>query len=305
MKKLLILGGSGFIGDSIVNYGINKKLIKHKINEIYIISRSKIYKKNSYNHIKINYICKSILNIRKIPKVDYIIYCLKNKNINVSNTYFNKFTKLIEKLPKKPKILFTSSGAVYGKNYYKKKNKENKKINIKLINKLNGYKKNYAKEKIFIEDKFRKLGDLNYKVSIARCYTFIGNDIIRYKYAISDLVNESIFKSKILLKTPINVYRSYMHADDMVNWLIKILQYSNNKCPIFNVGSDKVIELRALANKVSKITNKKVVSKKQNSKRFDYYVPSINKAKKTLNLKISIGLNEALNSTIKHLNDSN
>ena len=45
--------------------------------------------------------------------------------------------------------------------------------------------------------------------------------------------------------------------------------------------------------------------KKQNSKRFDYYVPSINKAKKTLNLKISIGLNEALNSTIKHLNDSN
>ena len=47
MKKLLILGGSGFIGDSIVNYGINKKLIKHKINEIYIISRSKIYKKNN------------------------------------------------------------------------------------------------------------------------------------------------------------------------------------------------------------------------------------------------------------------
>jgi nucleoside-diphosphate-sugar epimerase len=91
----------------------------------------------------------------------------------------------------------------------------------------------------------------------------------------------------------------------MVNWLIKVLQYSNNKCPIFNVGSDKVIELRALANKVSKITNKKVDSKKQNSKRFDYYVPSINKAKKTLNLKISIGLNEALNSTIKHLNDSN
>ena len=31
MKKLLILGGSGFVGSSIVDYGINKNLIKNKI----------------------------------------------------------------------------------------------------------------------------------------------------------------------------------------------------------------------------------------------------------------------------------
>jgi dTDP-D-glucose 4,6-dehydratase len=39
LKKLLILGGSGFIGSSIVEYGIDKKLIKHKIDKIYILSK--------------------------------------------------------------------------------------------------------------------------------------------------------------------------------------------------------------------------------------------------------------------------
>ena len=52
MKKLLILGGSGFIGSSIVEYGIDKKLIKHKIDKIYILSRSKKSNTNKKKHIE-------------------------------------------------------------------------------------------------------------------------------------------------------------------------------------------------------------------------------------------------------------
>ena len=47
------------------------------------------------------------------------------------------------------------------------------------------------------------------------------------------------------------------------------------------------------------ITNKKISFKIKKSKKFDYYVPSITKAHKKLNLKISINLNDALNSLIK------
>ena len=98
MKKLLILGGSGFVGSSIVDYGIDKKLIKNNINEIYVLSRSAKSKEKKYKHIKIIYINRNILNVKKIPQVDYIIYCLKNDSKKISNNYFNQFKKFLKTL---------------------------------------------------------------------------------------------------------------------------------------------------------------------------------------------------------------
>ena len=305
MKKILILGGSGFMGSSIVDCGIEKKLIKYKINEVYVLSRTKKSSNKRYKHIKINYITKNIINLKRIPQVDYIIYCLRNYNIKISNGYFNNFLRLLKTIKRKPKILFTSSGAVYGKNTDKIKDKENKKISLNSVNKLTGYKKKYAKEKIFIENRFIELGKKNYDVSIARCYTFIGKNILKYNFAISSLINDSVKKENITLNTSMNVYRSYMHSDDMVKWLIQILKNSNNECPIYNLGSNKTINLRTLTKNIAVLVKKKPILKKILSKKFDYYVPSITKAKKQLKLKISISLNDAINSTIKSLNDQN
>ena len=94
-----------------------------------------------------------------------------------------------------------------------------------------------------------------------------------------------------------------MHSNDLAEWLIKILKNSNKQCPIYNVGSEKVINLRELTERISKLSNKKYHLNKISSKNWDYYAPSTAKAKKELNLKISINLNHALNSTIKSLNE--
>ena len=297
MKKLLVIGGSGFFGKSIVDCGIHRKLIKHKINEIYIISRTKILKKKKFQHIKINYIHKNIINIKKIPEVDYIIYCIKNENIKTSKDYFSNFLRLIKNFSKKPKILFTSSGAIYGKN--ETKQNEKSPIDLKKIYALKGYKKKYALEKIFMENKFQELGKLNFNVSIARCYNFIGKHILNSKQAVGDMILDALNKDIISLNTTGNVYRGYMNADDLVNWLIVILKSSNKKCPIFNVGSDREINLRVLGKKIAKIFNRKLKLKKIKKNQLDYYVPSINKAKKLLKLKISINLNDSINSFIK------
>ena len=303
MKKLLIIGGSGFIGSSIVDSAVNKKLIKKKINEIFVLSRSNKSKQKKYRHVKITYINDNILNVKKIPQIDYIIYCLKNTDIKISNNYFNKFLKLLKTLKNKPNILFTSSGAVYGKNNNKKKVSEKEKIDTKAINNFEGYKKKYAKEKLFIEKKFKDLATKNYNVSIARCFTFIGKNIVRYNYAISDLINAANNKNNIILNSQIDVFRSYMHSDDLSNWLITILKNSNTKCPIYNVGSDKVINLKNLTKKIGIMTNKKISIKIKKSNKFDYYIPSILKAKKELNLKNSISLKDALSSTINVNNE--
>ena len=303
MKKLLIIGGSGFVGSSIVDNAVNKKLIKKKINEIFVLSRSIKSKQKKYRHVKITYINNDILNVKKIPQIDYIIYCLKNTDIKISNNYFNKFLKLLKTLKNKPNILFTSSGAIYGKNTNKKKVSEKKKIDIKAINNFKGYKKKYAKEKLFLEKKFKDLSTKNYNVSIARCFTFIGKSIVRYNYAISDLINAANNKENITLNSKIDVFRSYMHSDDLSNWLITILNNSNTKCPIYNVGSDKVINLKNLTKKIGIMSSKKISIKIKKSNKFDYYIPSILKAKKELNLKNSINLKDALSSTINVINE--
>ncbi|MDC3225994.1 NAD(P)-dependent oxidoreductase [Candidatus Pelagibacter sp.] len=298
MKKLLIIGGSGFFGKSIVDCGINRKLIKHKINEIYIISRSQILKKKKIQHIRINYIHENIINTKKIPEVDYIIYCIKNESIKVSNNCFNNFYRLINNLSKKPKILFASSGAIYGKNKIKKT--EDSSIDLKKINALSGFKKGYALEKVFMENKFQQLGKLNFNVSIARCFNFVGKHILDSKQAIGDMLSAGLNNDIISLNTTGNVYRGYMNADDLVHWLIVILKNSNKNCPVFNVGSDKGINIRVLGKKISKIFNKKLRLKKIRKLDSDYYVPSISKAKKLLKLKISINLNDSLKSFIKN-----
>ena len=293
------------MGSSIVDFGVAKKFSKDKINVIYVLSRSNKLVDKKYKHIKINYISKSIIDLKKIPQVDYIIYCLRNDYIEISNSYFEQFLRLLKITKQKPKILFTSSGAVYGRNINKIKDVENKKISLASINNLKGYKKKYAKEKIFIENKFIELGLKNYQVSIARCYTFVGKNIIKYNFAIANLINDALKEESIRLNSTINVYRSYMHSDDMIKWLIKMLKNSNKKCPIYNLGSDKIINLRTLTKKIADSVKKRPNFKKVSSKKFDYYIPSITKAKNELKLKISINLNDALNSTIKSLNDKN
>ena len=96
-----------------------------------------------------------------------------------------------------------------------------------------------------------------------------------------------------------------MHSYDMSNWLIKIVKNSNTKCPIYNVGSNKIVNLKNLTKKIGIIANKKISLNENKNEKFDYYVPSITKAYKELNLKISINLNDALNSIIKRPNDKN
>jgi nucleoside-diphosphate-sugar epimerase len=117
------------------------------------------------------------------------------------------------------------------------------------------------------------------------------------------LINAANNENNITLNSQIDVFRSYMHSDDLSNWLITILKNSNTKCPIYNVGSDRVINLKNLTKKIGIMSSKKISIKIKKSNKFDYYIPSILKAKKELNLKNSISLKDALSSTINVINE--
>jgi dTDP-glucose 4,6-dehydratase len=127
-KSLLIIGGTGFFGKSILDYFQNNDSLK--INKIIIFSRtvrnikiSKILKKK----IKIKKISGNILKIKKLPSADYIIYAAILKNYTQDLRAVSNYLNLAVKYHLYSKILYVSSGAVYGIQKSKiKKFKENK-----------------------------------------------------------------------------------------------------------------------------------------------------------------------------------
>ena len=296
MKTLLIIGGTGFLGKSFLDYINEGKLKKIKLSKILIVSRKK---KNLRIKIKINYIKSSISKIKKIPQTDYIIYAANSIN-NLENIKgIKNFISLLNENHKKTKILFTSSGAVYGPRKFLKKFKETDQINQKNIRSFSGYKKEYSKTKIIMEKEFKNLGKKGYKVSIARLFSFIGKRILINKnFAVTDLINQGKNKSllKIKLSDSRNIYRGYMNSEDLIKWLVKILISSNNKCEIYNVGSDEAITIKELAIIIGKIFRKSVQTKTimKNKTLSDYYVPSIAKARRKLKLKLKYKLIESI-----------
>lgn len=300
MKTLLIVGGSGFLGSSIYDYFKYNHNIKTDIKTVLFAARRKnnIFNKRT-SSFKLKFIKLNILKAKQIPKCDYIIYAANSSNNKLNIDSLKNFIKIV-KNKKNLKILFTSSGAVYGPNKKKRKFLETDKLNLNNIKKFSGYKRNYAKTKIKMETMIKGLGSNGYKVSIARLFTFFGIRILNNnKYAISNILNFAMKNKKIILKSKINVFRSYMSVDDLVEWLLKILYFSNEKCPIYNVGSDKYLSIYKLAKYISNLTNSELVKHKRNLSINDFYVPNVEKAKKELNLKNRINFKSLVKKVIK------
>ena len=295
MKTLLFIGGTGFLGQSFLDY-INEGKLKIKLSKIIIVSRKK---KKLRSKIKINYIINSVSKIKKIPQTDYIIYAANSSNNFENLKGVKNFICLLNENHKKAKILFTSSGAVYGPRYSIKKFKETDLISKKKIRSFSGYKKEYSKAKIIMEREFKNLAEKGYNVSIARLFSFIGKRILINKnFAVTDLIKQGKDKRipNIRLGDSGDIYRGYMNSDDLVKWLIKILINSNNKCNIYNVGSDEGVTIKELATIIAGIFKKSVQikTKMKNKKSIDYYVPSIVKAKRVLNLKLKFTLIQSI-----------
>jgi nucleoside-diphosphate-sugar epimerase len=305
--KLLLAGGSGFIGKSIVESFDNKKLKKFKIKKIFVIARhaNKFFKK--LNTKKIEFIRGDLSKIKKLPNSDIAIFLAESTNIKdykdkkiVAKKHkktINNFCNLIKK-NEKTKVLYCSSGSVYepsNKKISEKNKLSNKKQEIK------SYKSAYNSLKLYSESKVKNLAKIGIKCSIARCFTFVGRHIpLNKHYALGNFIYDGMFGKEIRVKTKKKITRSYMYADDLSLWLLTIARHSNTKVPIYNVGSDVPIEIKKLAQIIGNKFGKKVQFNNYSNKDIDNYVPNINKAKKKLKLKINYDLKESINLSISN-----
>lgn len=307
-KSLLIIGARGFFGHSIIDH-IFYNYKKNNIKKILLLSRGvdKVKIDKTINkRFKIIKICADISKLKKIPFADYIIYCAINYNYKEDYKSACNYFRLAKKYHKKSKILFTSSGAIYGlQPTHVNKIKENYLLRNKRLDFYDNDKNIYSITKLKNEEIFKKLGKIGIKVSIARCFTFVGKYLSRNKnYVVGNFIKNILDKKKIKIKSIHNVIRSYMHESDLVAWLFKILKNANTNCPVYNVGSDQDINIRKLAFYLSKKYKLEIESKKIKSNFKDRYIPSISKAKKELNLKLNYSSCAAIDEVINTLKNS-
>ena len=206
-KKILIIGSSGYLGNKL------KKNLKNK------------YKLISPSKKKID-----IVNFDKIKKYfeidpDLIINLSGQISANtkqMKNTILQGNKNLIKLCKnKKTKIFFLSTSLIYG--YSKKELIENSNKNPV---------DNYSKFKLMAEREYQK-SNINY-IILRLCNIYNGK-----KNGIVKILINSIKKNKRIQLTNKNVYRNYIHIDDAVNILSKMIE-KNLKYKVYNLGFENI-----------------------------------------------------------------
>ena len=310
MSTLLIIGGSGFFGQSFLDYFNLKSFQRWGIDNIFVTSRS-IQKICGHQTIIFN-----SKEYKNIPEADYIIYAASSNNQNTyikspqgeiydQNNCMDHFYEIINSLKKKPKkILYTSSGAVYGQTNLN----QNITSEINTIcnpNDNNEIKKIYANIKINWENFLLKnFSDI---AIIARCFAFIGPRLpLNKHFVIGNFINDYLQNRSINVKSENKVYRSFMFTDDLVEWLLTMLTSKknlNNK--IYNVGSNMEIEIHDMANIFNELSNNSKQAYQLNNLAIDRYVPNIDLAHDTFNLNLNFNLMQSIRYTLNHLSRPN
>ena len=267
MKSILVTGGAGFIGFSLIKLLLKKKNIQiinlDNLNDYYDVNlkkdRLKILDKIAKNRKSKYFFVKGDLSDRKVikkifkKKIDYVINLAAQAGVRYSlenpDAYFNSnikgFYNLIEEIKKKKikHFVFASSSSVYGESVkYPTLEKNSSDYPIQF----------YAATKKcneIIAHSYAKLHNL--KITGVRFFTVYG------PWDRPDMAIQK-FSLNILKKKPIKIfnqgdhYRSFSFIDDVIKHLKKIIFIKKNKkYNLLNIGSSKTVALKKVINLIS------------------------------------------------------
>ena len=317
MASLLVIGGSGFFGKSILDAFQRKLLDPWAIENVVIMARHPEELQKNYPQLiteNITLIKGDISSVNELPFADFVIHAAAStdarhylerpleERANIVSGTLN-YCKLSKKFHQKSKIVYVSSGAVYGMQP-SSLNKIPEKFQFLDPDQLPVNKRGYAYAKRDSEEAFIALGLNELNVSIARCFAFIGPWLpLDQHFAIGNFINDGLNNRKIKVIAKQKVYRSYMYSDDLVKWLITIAEKSNPSCPIYNVGSDQEILINDLASKIGDLFCQEIDMLPFSSEEIDRYIPDILKAQKDLDLSLTYDLEDSIFNTIKILRE--
>lgn len=319
MKSLLITGGTGFFGRSILRYLDYLKRSKGQIvfDQVTVISRSPrrfLDKYPIFSNIPwLLCLEGDVLDPGTLPKngkYNFIIHAASDSTISPTLTPIQIYSQIVDGTENMLKyavksgshrFLFTSSGGAYGPHPAELELiPETHNAMPDPLNPFNAY--GVAKRQA---EHLCALYGQQYGIEtvIARCFAFVGLDLPRdAHFAIGNFIRDALERPEITVNGNGSPIRSYMYQTDLANWLLALLQHgaAGNA---YNVGSDEAISIADLAGLVRDILSpeKKIHLKGEaladNAYR-NRYIPDIAKAKKDLGLELTVPLANAIRLSV-------
>lgn len=313
--KIFLTGGTGFFGIWLIESFLALNERYQLKADLFILSRNPEKFLGKYpllnNRKELHFITGDIQSF-KYPEITitHVIHAatsarndlIENKPLEMLDTIVEGTRHLLNyciTLQNKPKILLTSSGAVYGE----------QPANITHISEhaptspnLYGAHSAYGLGKCMAEHlsyQYHRLYDLPIKV--ARCFAFVGPHLpLDSHFAIGNFIEDCLANRPITVKATKQVFRSYQYPSDLMIWLWIILVSGKNITP-YNVGSDEDMTLVEFAEIISELSHPKlpVITLTMQSSEISRYVPSIQFAKASLGLYNRVHIKEAIARTLK------
>ena len=315
-KKVFITGGTGFLGKWLLESFVwaNDKLNLNA--QMFVLSRNPNSFKKRYSHIAkasgLTFHQGDVLDF-DFPKerFDFAIHAATDASaqLNADNpllmvdTIVEGTRRTLEFAIhcKAKRFLLISSGAVYGKQPSDL---------LHLSEEYSGAPDPTQPASAYGEAKrlaelfcsiYQKEYDL--KITIARCFAFVGPYLpLDIHFAIGNFIRDGLTGDSIHVSGDGTPYRSYLYSADLAIWLWTLL-FRGPPGEAYNVGSEDVISIGELACEVAAFfpnLPEVVIAKTPiPGREAELYVPSIKKARDSLDLNSWINLKDALHRTIK------
>jgi nucleoside-diphosphate-sugar epimerase len=191
------------------------------------------------------------------------------------------------------RVLFISSGAVYGPQPAGANISEDLERQSDSVSTREAY--GHAKR---VAETIVLRSELN--VVIARPFTFVGPSLpLKGPFAIGNFLRDALNGNSIHVHGDGMGTRSYLYAADLAVWLWKLL-IRGHAGRAYNVGSDQPIRIIDLAHQIAKLAKSSVevaVARSSSAPPSDYYIPSIERAKNELGLRVYHEFADGLNRT--------
>jgi dTDP-glucose 4,6-dehydratase len=197
------------------------------------------------------------------------------------------------------KFLFTSSGAVYGRQPTQLSQVgENYSGGPDPTDPRSAYGEGKRVAEHLCVLHHRRYG---LQTKIARCFAFAGPYLpLDAHFAFGNFLHDGLRGGPIRVQGDGTPYRSYLYAADLAVWLWTVL-FRGAAAQAYNVGDDRAISIAELAQQVAEHfgTTAKVAREATAGKPVECYVPDVRRARDELGLRTRISLDEAIARTAR------